>query len=232
MNERLNKLIAKSGICSRRKADELIAAGKVTLNGQTVTALGTQADPQVDKILVENKPLETEEKVYILLHKPVGYTTTIKDPHAEKPITALFPKISARLFPVGRLDKDTSGLLILTNDGDLSYTLTHPKFKVKRVYEVKIEGNIIAQTIKTIESGGLEIDDYLTSKCKITILSRARTTTDLLISIAEGKKREIRRMFDLFNHPVINLKRISFGKLELGDLPPGEWRYLKPTEII
>jgi 23S rRNA pseudouridine2605 synthase len=232
MIERLNKIIAKSGICSRRKADELIAAGKVMLNGQTITALGTQADPQIDKISVDNKPLETETKVYILLHKPVGYTTTIKDPHAEKPITALFPKISARLFPVGRLDKDTSGLLILTNDGDLSYALTHPKFEVKRVYEVQVDKNITSQTIKTIESGGLKIDDYLTSKCKINILSRTETNTDLLISIAEGKKREIRKMFALFNHPVISLKRISFGKLKLGDLQPGEWRYLKLNEII
>ncbi|MFH1062810.1 MAG: pseudouridine synthase [Candidatus Omnitrophota bacterium] len=232
MKERLNKIIAKSGICSRRKADALIVTGKVTINGQTVTALGTQADLQIDNILVNNKMLKTEEKVYILLHKPVGYTTTIKDPHAEKPITALFPKISARLFPVGRLDKDTSGLLILTNDGDLSYTLTHPKFKVKRVYEAKVQKNLITETIKTIEAGGLEIDDYLTSKCKITVLSRTRTNTALLISIGEGRKREIRKMFDLFNHPVISLKRISFGKLELGSLPPGKWRYLKKSEII
>jgi 23S rRNA pseudouridine2605 synthase len=232
MQERLNKIIAKSGICSRRKADELIAAGKVQLNGQIVTALGTQADLQKDNILVNNKPLKPEAKTYILLHKPIGYTTTLKDPHAEKPITALFPKIKARLFPVGRLDKDTSGLLILTNDGDFSHQLTHPKFKIKRVYEVTVQRNLTAQTIKIIEAGGLEIEDYLTSECKIKILSRTRTSTDLLISLSEGRKREIRKIFDLFNHPVVSLKRIRFGKLELGSLPTGKWRYLKKTEII
>ncbi|MBU1043471.1 MAG: rRNA pseudouridine synthase [Candidatus Omnitrophica bacterium] len=232
MNERLNKILAKSGICSRRKADELISAGKVKLNGQTVTALGTQADITKDKILFNGKLLITEKKIYVLLHKPVGYTTTIKDPHAEKLITELFPDIPERLFPVGRLDKDTSGLLILTNDGNLSFKLTHPKFEINRIYEVKVQKGLSAQTIKKIEAGGLEIEDYVTSKCKIKVRSRTKANTDLVITLTEGRKREIRKMFSLFGHPVINLKRIRFGKLELGSLQVGKWRYLKRSEII
>jgi len=198
MNERLNKILAKSGICSRRKADELIVRGKVKINGQTITALGTKADIKKDTITVNNKPLKNENKIYILLHKPTGYTTTNKDPHAEKPITLLFPKTAARLFPVGRLDKDTSGLLILTNDGNLSYQLTHPKFKIKRIYEVKVQKNIPSSIIKQIEAGGLKIEDYITSACKIKVLSRTRASTDLLISLSEGRKREIRKIFKLF----------------------------------
>jgi len=232
MIERLNKIIAKSGICSRRKADELIAAGKVTLNGQIVTILGTQANPEKDTILINKKTLRTEKKVYILLHKPIGYTTTIKDQYADKLITELFPNIPERLFPVGRLDKDTSGLLILTNDGNLSYKLTHPKFEVNRVYEVKVQKSLSSKTIKKIEAGGLEIEDYITSACKIKVQIRTKKNTKLLITLAEGKKREIRNMFALFNHPVINLKRISFGKLKLGELEVGKWKYLKKSEII
>ncbi|MBU1087574.1 MAG: rRNA pseudouridine synthase [Candidatus Omnitrophica bacterium] len=232
MNERLNKIIAKSGICSRRKADELISAGKVKLNGKTVTKLGTQADIEKDKILFNGKLLKTEKKIYALLHKPVGYTTTIKDPHAEKLITKLFPNIPERLFPVGRLDKDTSGLLILTNDGNLSFKLTHPKFEIKRIYEVKVEKYLSAQTIKKIETGGLKIEDYITSKCKIKLITRSKTTTDLVITLTEGRKREIRKMFSMFGHTVMSLKRIRFGKLELGSLEVGKWRYLKKSEII
>ncbi len=232
MNERLNKIIAKSGICSRRKADQLIQEGQVKLNGEIVTALGTQANIEIDNIQVYNKLLKKETKTYILLHKPVGYTTTLKDPHAEKPITLLFPQLSVRLFPVGRLDKDTSGLLILTNDGSLSYKLTHPKFKVNRIYEVKVKKHLPIQTIKRIEAGGLKIEDYITSGCKIKILNRTSTSTDLLITLAEGRKREIRKMFSMFGHSVINLKRIRFGKLELGSLEVGKCRYLKKSEII
>jgi 23S rRNA pseudouridine2605 synthase len=233
MKERLNKIIAASGICSRRKADELISLGKVSVNGEIVKKLGTQADLEKDDIIIENKPLEKETKAYIMVNKPSGYTTTTKDPYAEKTVLELLPKnLGLRLFPVGRLDKDTTGLLILTNDGNLGYKLTHPKHKINRIYEVKVERCLDDKTIKEIEKGGLEIDDYKTSVCKIKVLTRTRSATRILINISEGKKREIRKIFSLFKHKVKELKRIQFGKLKLGNLPIGKWKKIRKNEII
>ncbi len=232
MQQRLNKIIANSGLCSRRKADELINRREVTLNGKIVAGPGVCADPEKDIITINEKPLREEKKVYILLNKPSGYTTTTHDIHAEKKVTELLPARPERLYPVGRLDKDTTGLLILTNDGTLHYELTHPKFEVDRVYEVIIKNIITPETIKKIEQGGLTIEDYQTNPCKIQLISKTTAKTTLQLTIREGKKRQIRKMFFLCGHPVIALKRIQFGKLKLGALKPGEWRYLKKSEII
>lgn len=232
MKQRLNKIIAKSGICSRRKADELIQQGEVKLNGNTVTSLGVQADPQKDIIIVNNKPLQEEEKVYILLNKPTGYTTTTKDVHAEKTVFDLLPKLSVRLYPVGRLDKDTSGLLILTNDGNLSYKLTHPKFGISRVYEVSVKYSLPKTVIRKIEAGGLCIDDYTTYPCTAELILRKKNKTKLKLTIKEGKKRQIRKMFELVGHPVIELKRVQFGKLKLGYLKEGKYRRITKKELL
>ncbi|MFH2137760.1 MAG: pseudouridine synthase [Candidatus Omnitrophota bacterium] len=232
MRQRLNKLIAHSGLCSRRKADELILKGKVKINGSIVLTPGISADPDKDKITVNNTPLMQEKMVYILLHKPPGYITTTKDAHADKTVLSLLPKLPVRLYPVGRLDKDTSGLLIMTNDGQLRFKLTHPKFEVDRVYEVVIRKPLPEDIVNKIEKGGLQIDDYKTYPCKIKILSRTKTTTTLRIILHEGRKRQIRKVFSSFGHPVIELKRVQFGKLHLGDLKPGKWRFLKKSEII
>lgn len=232
MKLRLNKIIAQSGISSRRKADELILEGKVKINGEVVTSLGVLADPEIDKIEVSERPLKLEKKVYILLHKPKGYTTTTKDIHAEKTVFELLPKLPFRLYPVGRLDKDTSGLLILTNDGLLSYQLTHPKFEIDRVYEVLIKGGLLDENIKNFEKGGLLIDDYKTSPCKIKIIAKDNNKTKLQLTLHEGRKHQIRKMFVLTGHQVIALKRIQFGKLKLDDLKEGKWKYIKPEEII
>ncbi|MFH1460227.1 MAG: pseudouridine synthase [Candidatus Omnitrophota bacterium] len=232
MKERLNKIIAKSGFCSRRKADELISQGKVKVNQIIISELGTQADPNKDRILINNTPLKLEKKLYILLHKPKGYITTTKDVHAEKTVLDLLPDIFARVYPVGRLDKDSCGLLILTNDGNLSYKLTHPKFEIDRIYEVSMKNPLQPSTIKKIEKGGINIEDYKTSPCKIRIIRREKTKTKIRLILHEGRKREIRKIFALFDHPVIELKRIQFGKLKLGDLEPGKFRYLKKKEIL
>ncbi len=232
MEQRLNKLIAQSGFCSRRKADELILKKRVKLNAKTVTALGVIADPEKDQILIDGQPLKQERKIYILLHKPKGYTTTTKDVHAKKMVLELLPELPFRLYPVGRLDRQTCGLLICTNDGSLSYTLTHPKFEVDRVYRVLVKNLLTNATIKKIERGGLSIDDYQSSPCKIKLLFWAKDKTKLEITIHEGKKRQLRKMFLKVGHPVIDLKRVRFGKLQLGDLKPGQWRYLKKSEIL
>ena len=232
MKQRLNKLIAHSGVCSRRKADELISGGKVCVNGKTVTILGTVVDTNRDSITVNAKPLSVEKKIYILLHKPVGYTTTTKDEHAEKTVLELLPKLSERVYPVGRLDKDTSGLLILTNDGKLSYELTHPKFEMDRIYEATVKNAVNRLTIKKLERGGLEIDDYVTSACRIRIIDRDKTKTTLQVTLREGRKRQIRKMFNLVRHPVIELKRVQFGKLQLGELKTGQCRHITKKEII
>ena len=232
MKQRLNKIIAQSGICSRRKADELIAARRVRINGSVVTSLGTIADPDIDKIIVQNKSITTEKKVYILLNKPTGFTTTTEDKHAKKTVLDLLPELKIRLFPVGRLDKETSGLLILTNNGDLSYELTHPKFEINRVYEVVVTNPIDTATIKKLERGGMPIEDYKTYPCKIEVIIHRKSKSKLQITLHEGKKRQIRKMFDLIGHPVLELKRIQYGKLHLGDLKPGKWRYIEKSEIL
>jgi len=231
VKERLNKIIAKSGICSRRKADELIEKSKVRVNGKTVTALGTTADPDNDTIFVNNKPLKKERNIYILLNKPKGYITTTKDPHAEKTVLDLLPKLPERLFPIGRLDKNTTGLLIMTNDGNASYKLTHPKFEIVRIYEVTVRRPLAAATIKKIEKGGLPLDEYLSPPCKIKLLSNTKISSSITLSIREGKKREIRKIFEAVNHPVKDLKRIQFGKLKLGGLKTGQWKHLKRSQI-
>ncbi|MBI4845745.1 MAG: rRNA pseudouridine synthase [Candidatus Omnitrophica bacterium] len=234
MKQRINKIIAQSGFCSRRKADQLILEKRVKLNSKTISELGITANPGQDLITIDDKTLNfnTKKYIYIMLHKPVGYITTTKDPHAEKTVFDLLPKIITRLYPVGRLDKDTSGLLILTDNGDLSYKLTHPKFEIKRIYEVTVKGAVTADTIKTIERGGLQIEDYLTSPCKITLVSRTQEKTKIHLSMHEGRKRQIRKIFALEKHPVIELKRIQFGKLKLGNLKPGQWRYIKKETIV
>ncbi|MCK4993827.1 MAG: rRNA pseudouridine synthase [Candidatus Omnitrophica bacterium] len=232
MKERLNKIISKSGVCSRRKADELISSGKVKLNGIIVTALGTQADIQKDTILVNNHPLKKEDDTYIIFHKPKGCISTAKDRFAEKTIFDVLPKFPVRLFPVGRLDKNTEGLLILTNDGDLTQKILHPKYEIKRIYEVRVKDNLPKKIVEQIEKGGIKIEDYRTSACEIKVLSRTALKTQLTLTLHEGKKREIRKIFETVGHPVIHLKRIQFGKLKLGTLPSGKWKYIKIEQII
>jgi len=227
MKERLNKIIAKSGICSRRKADELIRLGRVKINGKIITELGAQADIEKHSIAVNNKPLPKQTKIYIVLNKPKGYITTKKDRYARRTVFDLLPKKFAQLFPVGRLDKNTEGLLLLTNDGDLTQRLLHPKFETDRIYKLSIKGELSAKAKDQIEKGGISIEDYKTSPCRIKILSRSKSRTQLKLTIHEGRKREIRRIFDLFSCKVISLKRVQFANIKLADLPSGKWIYIK-----
>ncbi|RKY36797.1 MAG: pseudouridine synthase [Candidatus Omnitrophota bacterium] len=232
MKQRINKVIAQSGFCSRRNADALILAKKVQVNGKLVCSLGILVDPAVDKVSIEKKCLSLEKKVYLMLHKPVGFITSTKSQHYAQTVFSLLPRLGLRLYPVGRLDKNTSGLLILTNDGDLSYQITHPKFEVKRVYDVVVRGYLEDNAARKISKGGLAIDDYLTSPCVIKIIKKMENKTNLLITMHEGRKRQIRRMFSVVKHSVIVLKRIRFGKLDLGGLEQGKWKYIQKEEII
>ena len=228
--ERLQKIIAHSGICSRRKAEELILAGKVKVNGEVIRELGYKADFN-DEIMVDNRPITTEEKVVYMLNKPKNVISSVSDDKGRKCVTDLIES-KYRLYPLGRLDYDSSGLILLSNDGELMQKLIHPKYEVEKVYEVKIDGLISDNEIKKLEKG-VKIDDYISAKAKITLTDRNnnRKTSSLLVCIHEGKNREIRKMFETVGYKVIRLHRIKEGNLELGDLKSGEYRRLKPFEI-
>lgn len=225
----LQKAIAMSGLCSRRQAEELIRNGRVKING-AMALLGEQADPSKDKITVNNRLVpEIEKKVYIILNKPVGYTCTNRHFHNEKNIFELVDS-AERLFAVGRLDKDSRGLVLLTNDGDLTQKLSHPKFESEKNYEVKIRDEVVnpEMVIKKLLSG-VDIGEG----DGIVRAKRAKYLQNELfvITLNEGKKRQIRRMFDVLGTRVADLKRVSLSGLTLGDLPEGRWDYLSEEEI-
>lgn len=228
--ERLQKVIAQAGIASRRKAEELIANGKVKVNGKVVTELGTKVDPLKDNIEVNGKQIKQEKLVYILLNKPKGYITTADDPQNRPIVFDLIRDIPQRLHSVGRLDFDTAGLLLLTNDGDLTYKLTHPKFEKEKIYLVRVKGRITQKVIKNLERG-VELEDGKTAPAKVKLVKLKRDFSLLKLTIHEGRNRQIRRMMETVGFPVIYLKRIQLGPLTLGNLKTGQYRNLTQKEI-
>lgn len=228
---RLQKYISKAGVASRRKAEEYIRQGKIKVNGKVVTEMGAKVDPQKDEIYFNNKKIFLEDKkIYIMLNKPEGYVTTLSDQFNRPKVTDLIQGVNERIYPVGRLDYNTSGLLLLTNDGDLTYKITHPKHYIDKIYISKIKG-IITQKEMNKFSKGIDIGGYITVPAKIKLIEKNQKNCLVKIVIREGKNRQIRRMMDILGHPVITLKRVSIGKLSLGDLRKGEWRYLNHEEI-
>ena len=227
---RLQVFLSRNGVCSRRKAFDLIQLGKVNVNGGRVTEPSLPVDPAKDKISVSGKIVEAKNYDYVLLNKPAGFITTRKDRFAEKIVFDLLPKEFAHLVPVGRLDQDTQGLLLLSNDGDMVYRLTHPSFNIDKVYLVQILGKLDAENKAKIENGVM-IDGQKTSPAKIKDLKFSRDKTELTITIHEGRKRQVRRMFEKFRLKVIYLKRLSQGPLSLGSLKVGQWRKLDQDEI-
>ncbi|NLI91726.1 MAG: rRNA pseudouridine synthase [Peptococcaceae bacterium] len=236
--ERLQKAMARMGIASRRHAENLISRGLVKVNGVIVTQPGIKVTDQ-DRIEVKGKKIEAEDKedfIYVLLNKPEGVICSVTDPRKRKTVIDLIRKdIPERIYPVGRLDYDTSGLLLLTNDGDLTYRLTHPGYGVEKTYEVLIKGSISSQSLKLLREGVL-LEDGLTAPAKILSVrkhNKGNNLTVVEISIHEGKNRQVRRMFEKVGHPVCGLKRIALGPITLDDrMKSGEYRYLKRSEII
>ena len=229
---RLQKYLADAGIASRRKAEELIKQGKVYVNGKIVNELGTKVTPNVDEIRYEGKKVEIEEKyIYILLNKPIGYVTTVKDQFNRDSVMDLV-KIRKRLVPVGRLDMYTSGALILTNDGDFVYKVTHPKHEIEKTYTVTIKGIIKNEEVEQLRKG-VKIDDYTTRPAKVKILKtdEEKDISRLEITIHEGKNRQVRRMCESVGRRVIALHRSKIGNIGVKDIELGKWRYLKDFEV-
>lgn len=225
MNERLQKILSARGLASRRGAEELISAGRVTVNG-AAAKLGDSADPNKDIIMVDGQPLNDEpEKVYIMLNKPRGYVTTLSDEKGRKTAASLVADCGKRVHPVGRLDMDSEGLLLFTNDGELTNRLTHPSYEKEKTYIVYVEGQLGDNISKLREP--MLIDGYMTSGAKVSRVAEGR----LKITIREGRNRQVRKMCAQVGLKVLRLIRISEDGLELGKLPKGKWRYLEPWEL-
>lgn len=231
MEERLQKIMAELGVASRRKCEELILQGKVKVNNQVITELGTKVDKQKARIEVEGKQLIHHiTKVYVLLNKPVGYITSAKDQFNRPTVLDLVSGLNERLFPVGRLDYDTEGLLILTNDGELTYKITHPSHNVCKTYTAKVRGRVSTKTVEAFREG-IMVEDYKTAPAELEILKYVENDTFVNITIHEGRNRQVRKMCDAVGHKVLKLKRISIGELKLGDLKVGQWRNLTAEEV-
>lgn len=227
---RLQKYLAMCNVASRRAAENLITDGRVTVDGQVVTQLGTKIEEGA-AVCVDGKPISAEvKKVYILLNKPEGYVTTVKDEHAEKTVMELVSDIKERIYPVGRLDRDTSGLLLLSNDGDFTYKITHPGKKTDKVYEAAVYGTVLHEEVQKLERG-IYIDGIKTAPAKVEVLSHKANTSILRITVHEGRNRQIRKMCEGIGHRVFKLKRLSVGGIGLGNLPLGKWRHLTDAEI-
>lgn len=230
MQDRLQKIISKAGICSRRAAEELIKAGKVTLNGE-VASLGMSADAETDIITVNGTPLTIEaERTYIMLNKPRGYVTTMSDEQGRKNVSMLVEDAGLRLYPVGRLDMYSEGLLLMTNDGDTAYKLTHPSHRVDKTYHAWVQGDNMEKSIADM-SKSMEIDGYKIRPATVSNLGIDYGSTVLSITIHEGRNRQIRKMCDACNLKLSRLRRVSEGELRLGELKVGKWRKLTQSEI-
>lgn len=227
--ERLQKILAQAGVASRRKCEELIAGGRVTVDGVIQTELGSKADPQKQRIEVDGKPIALERKVCMVLHKPTSYVTTVTDPEGRRTVMDLIRDVPERLYPVGRLDYDTSGLLLLTNDGQLTQKLLHPSHQFPKVYRVTVLGMPERTTLAQLRSG-VELDDGMTQPAKVHVLRQHPRESVVEITIHEGRNRQVRRMFEAVGYPVKRLKRVQFGPLVLDALQTGKWRLLTEDE--
>jgi len=228
---RLQKYLSQSGVASRRNSEQLIKDGRVKVNGETVTAMGVIVSPETDKVEVDNRLVKTVIlHEYFLLYKPVGYVTTVKDQFGRPTVRDLLADVKVRVYPVGRLDLDTSGVLLLTNDGDLANRLTHPSFGVEKEYLARVRDLPDAQVLATLVKG-VKLDDGMTAPADVRLVKGGRPTSIVCLTIKEGRNRQVRRMLEAVGHPVVSLKRVRFGPLTLADLQEGSWRKLTIREV-
>jgi len=228
---RLEKYLALAGVASRRGSKDIIESGRVTVNGKKVFIPGTRINPEVELVKLDGQEVIIDRQlVYIMLNKPKGYVCTVDDEFDRPTVLDLLPDIKQRIYPVGRLDMDTEGLLLLTNDGDLTNRLIHPRYHVDKVYITWVEGEPSQQTLDRLRQG-VKIETGLTSPAKVDIIQKSSGKTELKIIIHEGMKRQIRRMCREVGHEVLYLKRIQIGPIELGNLPIGEYRFLSKEEV-
>ena len=229
--ERLQKVIARRGLASRREAEAWIRAGRVRVNGRVVTEMGLRVDPDTDRVEVDGRPLPPEApRVVVLLNKPAGYVTTVRDPHAPRTVMDLLGGVAERVYPVGRLDRDTRGVLLLTNDGDLAHELLHPSRGVDKVYRVRVRGRLGRDALGRLAQG-VVLDDGPTAPARVWDVRRTEGETAFRIAMHEGRKRQVRRMVEAVGARVLDLERVAFGPITAAGVPEGEWRYLAPDEV-
>lgn len=230
MEIRLQKIIAGSGLASRRKAEQLIAAGRVTVNGKVVTELGTKVDPERDHVKVDGKHLsDAQPFVYLMLNKPKHVMSTLDDPGGRPTVKDFIRGVSVRVFPVGRLDFESEGLMLLTNNGDLAQALLHPRYHVPKTYLIKVKRILTDEEIRQLE-GGVKLEDGMTGPAQVKKIKKAEQNSWLEVTIREGRKHQVRRMLESVGHPVIRLTRVKMGPLSLGRLESGEFRFLTDRE--
>ena len=227
---RLQKYMAECGVASRRKAEEMIAEGRVTVNSVKITEMGTQVEAG-DEVRVDGQVIRPEtEKRYVMYHKPAGEVTTVSDPEGRRCVLDHFRDYPVRLYPVGRLDYDSEGLLLLTNDGTLTERMLHPSHQVDKTYLARVTGSVTMDEVRQLRSGVM-LDDHKTAPAKVRVIKLEAEAAVVLVTIHEGRNRQVRRMFEETGHQVTQLRRVRFGPLELGDLPRGKWRELTAEEV-
>lgn len=228
---RLQRLLSQAGVASRRAAEELIVAGRVAVNGQKVTELGTKVDPATDKVAVDGRPVAVEAAEYVILHKPSGYVTTVNDPEGRPTVMQLVADLGVRVYPVGRLDFNSEGLLLLTNDGELAHALMHPSHGVDKGYHLKVKGQVDKTFAQQLRRGVTLDDGTRTSPCKADIIGTTGKHTWVQVILHEGKNRQLRRMAEALGSSVLRLIRVAYGPIELGEMKSGTYRRLTKAEV-
>lgn len=227
---RLAKYIAQAGITSRRKAEELVARGRVTVNGVVIREQGVQVEPGKDEIKVDGTAVTQDRPVYVLLNKPLGVICSMDDPQGRPTVAQLVERIDTRVFPVGRLDYDSEGLLLMTNDGDFANLITHPRYGIKKRYRVRVKGCVSREALQRLRKG-VNLEDGMTSPAGVKVLASSAESSLLEMELGEGRKREVRRMCAAVGFPVVNLQRTALSFLSLQGVAPGKFRYLTPGEV-
>jgi 23S rRNA pseudouridine2605 synthase len=231
LSQRINRILSASGVTSRRKADDMIKAGRVSVNGRIVKEAGAQAVWGVDQILVDGRAVpDPAARVYLMLNKPFGYVSALSDPEGRPVVAELLQDVGRRVYPVGRLDFDTLGLLLFTDDGEWAFRLSHPRFRVPKTYKITVAGPVSDSSLETLRNG-VYLEDGFSGPSKITLLRRDGKASVLRVTITTGRKRILRRMIEASGYTVTHLMRIGYGLLELGDLKVGRYRHLTPSEV-